>query len=88
MCPCGIFLGAIPVFGERGLAQQFGIMQGRSLFKNRDERAARGRHMKRLDQMHLAVRFNDGFNPKTETGTAMTGLRRCNGLVGRGEKRR
>ena len=58
----GVLPGAIPVPGQRGLAQQRGVIHSRSLFENRDERAARGRHMNRLDQMHLAVRFNDGFD--------------------------
>ncbi len=43
-------------------ASSSSIMHGRSFFKNRDKCAARGRHLKRFNQMHLAVRLNDGFD--------------------------
>src|ERR1017187_5269701 len=62
MCPCGVLLGAAPVLGQRGLAQQRGVIYGWSFFENRHQRAARRRHRKRLDEMHLAVRFNDGLD--------------------------
>ena len=42
-------LTAIPVLGQRRLAQQRGVVNGGSFLKNRDERAARRQNLNRLN---------------------------------------
>jgi hypothetical protein len=45
MGACGILLSAIPIPGQRGLAQKRSLMDDRRLIKDRDEGAPRWRHL-------------------------------------------
>src|SRR5438132_884487 len=59
MCPCGVLLGAIPIFGQRSLAEKSRVMNGGRLLHDCYQRAPGRRQTDGLDKPDLAIGLND-----------------------------
>jgi len=63
MCPCGIFLGSVPVPGQRSLAQESCFVNIRRLVgQNCHQRTVETVELDRFEQTHDPAFVNDGLN--------------------------
>jgi len=68
--PCHIFLGAIPIFGERTFTQKCVLIEwSHGFIQNQDQSATRRFDLDRFEQMDVSFVVNYGFNSLDHIGS-------------------